>query len=551
MVEAILACMSLALSPDPAPRGEGALVDVPRRDILRLEERGSELGIGSFSPAPGMATGVAAADYDNDGDIDLFLPQGWGVASELYRNDGGSFTPVGAASGFTTPYNARCALWADFNADGLLDLVVLHDQFQAPGTLGPRAIALYRQQPDHTFVDVVVGSGLDGFGVLFLDAHGGGLAAGDVTGDGVLDLMITIWDRGARLYEGNADLTFTDISSRTSLPSDAGVYWQPVMFDHEGDGDLDIFMAHDFAENHLLINDGTGTFVDQAPALGVDTSFNEMGVAIGDADNDGDWDLYVTNLYGVPNIPGATLEHNVFFERTTSGSYDEVSMLMGVEQGGWGWGTVFVDMDNDGTLDLLEVNEDNETGISVAPWRFWRNEGPTAGTPVYVPIEERVGFDSDAQGSALLHADIDRDGDQDLVVTEYPGALRVYENNAAQTHGFNSWIVVRPRMPGGPNTRAIGAVVKVRVGGVWRQRLITAGESLMSQIPAEAHFGLGASPVIDELVVEWPDGTTSTRFGVPARQIVDITPAVPRDAARERVIRSLPAALRRALLRTR
>ena len=339
---------------------------------LRLSDVGGAIGIGALNHGMGMGTGLIAADYDNDGDVDLFVPSGVGFACQLYRNDGGVFTEIAVASGITDLDNARSALWFDADGDDLLDLVIQYDQFQIPGVIGARTIALYQQQADHSFVEVTVGSGLDLMPLLAAQTHGGAMCAGDLTGDGRLDLVVTTWDEGAWIFRNDGGMMFTDITGDSPLAGAGGAYWQALMFDQEGDGDLDVFLAHDFLPNTMLENDGTGVFIDSAVALGLDTSFDEMGATLGDCDNDGDFDLYVTNLFGNPSgIP----EHNVFFTKSnTTIGYDEEAVALGVDNGGWGWGTVFVDFDNDGKLDLAEVNAIEFGGADV-PWKLWMNRG--------------------------------------------------------------------------------------------------------------------------------------------------------------------------------
>lgn len=509
-----------------------------------LSSVGAELGIGAYHPAPGQGAGVAAADYDDDGDIDLFVAQGFGHRDALWRNDGGVFTDVAAASGLTTTFNARCGLWCDFDADGLLDLVVMHDQFQRPGTIGTRTLALYQQRPDRTFEEVTGGSGLDGFGLLFLQAHGGGMCAGDLTGDGLPELVVTAWDRGARVYRNDGAMVFTDITGNTDLAGDAGSYWQPVMFDADDDGDLDVLIAHDFFENALLINDGAGGLVDAADAYGIDSAFNEMGIALGDPDMDGDWDVSMTNLY---TSPMGVQEHNVYFEREGP-VFVERAVELGVGRAGYAWGTVFTDLDNDGRVDLLCVNEDEANEDERAPWRAWRNVGSRGVGAVFRSVEDEIGFGFDDHGSALIDVDLDRDGDQDLVVTVLGSAggseLRVLENDAAQNIDEHGWIVVRPRMWGTSNTRALGSVVRVRVGDVWQSRIIGAGVSFQSQRPAEAHFGLGVAGVVDELVIEWAGGGETVLFDVGAGSVVDVTPGMGRGGAIDGIRTVIPWAMR-------
>lgn len=491
---------------------------------LRLDDVGGSIGIGALNHGLGMGTGLIAADYDGDGDVDLFVPSGVGFACQLYRNDGGEFTDVAVASGITDLNNARSALWFDADGDGLLDLVIQFDQFQQPGVIGARTLALYQQQADHSFVEVTVGSGLDSMPLLVPQTHAGAMCAGDVTGDGRLDLVVTTWDEGVWIFRNDGGMVFTDITGDSPVGGVASTFWQPVMFDQEGDGDLDVFIAHDFFANPLLDNDGTGAFIDSAGALGLDSSFNEMGATLGDCDNDGDLDLYVTNLFGAA-------EHNVFFTKSNVEiGYDEESVALGVDNGGWGWGTVFVDFDNDGRLDLAEVNA-TEFGGADVPWKLWMNRGPMVGTPVYVAEESSIGFGFDDYGSALVDVDFDRDGDQDLIATVLGGPVRVLENNTTDVRPNNRWLVVRPRMPGTSNTRAIGAVVTARTGSVTRTRLISAGTSFMAQVPAEAHFGIGQHAMIDELVVRWPDGTQTMLTGVSPGQVLDVVPVVPREGS--------------------
>lgn len=507
------------LNSTPSTRPSSSKV-VPMDRQLQLSNVGVSIGIRPAHPGLGMGTGLIAADYDNDGDVDLFVPTGVGFNCQLYRNDGGVFTDVTFLSGIVDFNNARSALWFDANGDDLLDLVIQFDQFQNPGVIGSRTVALFEQQADHSFVEVTVGSGLDLMPLLVPQTHGGAMAAGDLNGDDLLDLVITTWDEGIWIFRNDGGMQFTDISADSPLDGLGGAFWQPVMFDPDGDDDLDVFIAHDFSANPLLDNDGTASFVDTAPMLGVDTAFNEMGVAVGDCDNDGDFDLYVTNLYN-------EIEHNVFFTKSNFGiGYSEDSVALEVDHGGWGWGTVFLDLDLDGRLDLAEVSA-TEIAPFVMPWKVWMNRGPMVGTPVYEAQEEVIGFDYYEYGSALAHADFDRDGDLDLITTSINGPVRVHRNNATDVRPFNQWLVVKPRMPGTMNTRAIGAVVKVTTGNVTRMRLISAGTSFMSQVPAEAHFGIGNMTRIDEVVVRWPDGSETVLTDVDPNQVIEVMPGTP------------------------
>jgi hypothetical protein len=201
-----------------------------------------------------------------------------------------------------------------------------------------------------------------------------------------------------------------------------------------------------------------------------------------------------------------------------------------VWDGGWGWGTAFLDADHDGWLDLVATNG------YYGPWaqdpsRFF--EGSGGPLPTFTDASSATAFDDTRWGSALVSLDYDRDGDLDLVQScapsgFEPSSLRLLENRRTGTAPHN-YLVVQPRMPG-PNHWAIGAVVRVEVGALSMARVITAGTSFFGQEPAEAHFGLGAAAAVDRVVVEWPDGTTGEWDDVSANQVLTVQSASPPDS---------------------
>jgi hypothetical protein len=250
---------------------------------------------------------------------------------------------------------------------------------------------------------------------------------------------------------------------------------------------------------------------------------NDMGVALGDFDEDGDPDLYVTNIFREGR-------HNVLLRNdTVSGvcACSEIAQAANVHDGGWGWGTTFLDIENDGELDLAETNGWN-TNTWASPPRLFVSQGGGS-SPSFVDRAPEAGLTDMSWGSTLLAFDYDLDGDLDLFETvaelsEDPrdSALRLYQNqldNAALGHHF---LLVRPRMTG-PNARAIGARVKAETAGRTRYRWIGAGGSYLGQEPAEAFFGLGTAATVDRLTVLWPDGEQTTWNDVPADQVLTIS----------------------------
>ena len=479
-------------------------------------------GIQAYQMAYGMGGSVIAADFDADGDIDLFVPNEKDHADQLYRNLGnGVFEEIAAAAGLDSLERSRVALWFDYDGDHLLDLFVAGDCWaEDPSCAMLPTLRLYRQVADAQFQDVTLSAELPESSEGN-SSQRGGLAAGDINNDGYLDLVVGLWElRPTRLLLNDGDGTFTEITEPSGLGSAPDVAnHQSVFHDFNGDGRPDIFTAIDFAPNNLWINQGDNTFVDEASAAGVDSAWNEMGVALGDHENDGDLDLFVTNIASGPL-------HSVFFRNDSVGpllQFVEQSQQLGVDQGYWGWGTTFLDADNDGWLDLAATNGFTSHPFTTDPSRFYLNQG---GTPVtYADLSDASGFNDTFWGSALVAADLDRDGDLDLVQScngdGPPGTLRVLDNQQGAAAMANNYLVVRPRT-NGANRNAIGAVVRVEVGSTAMMRLITAGTSFLGQEPAEAFFGLGGATLVDRVTVEWLWGGVTELTGVSVNQVLTV-----------------------------
>jgi hypothetical protein len=284
------------------------------------------------------------------------------------------------------------------------------------------------------------------------------------------------------------------------------------LHDFDGDGWLDLHWAMDYSANHLWMNDGDGTFTDVAPELALDNAMNDMGTALGDYDNDGDLDLYITEISSDGN-------HNVLFrnDSTRDGlAFVETAVSLGVAEAGFAWGTTFFDANNDGWLDLAVTNGwFNGIGYDDASQLFL-NDG--ASPPTFTNVSARAGVDDREWGACLVAADLDRDGDAELVQTCNRGPLRILDNIGRYS---SHHLVVRPRSAL-PNRYAIGAIVRVEAGGLSMMRRISAGTSHLGQEPAEAHFGLGPSSKASRVTVEWPDGAQTIILDVDADRMLDI-----------------------------
>ncbi len=496
------------------------------RPPIFFQEMGTVRGIGTYNPAPGLSTGVIAADFDNDGDADIFVPSGFGFADQLYRNLGnGTYEEVANALGVASMRNDRAALFFDYDFDDDLDLVIVTDSFQDVALPAQNGIRLYRND-GAVFIEVTAAAGLAAPFEPGDDLHAGGLSAGDLDGDGDLDLVVMLWEARPRVFMNDGAGAFVEAGVQTGIGAGITTNWQAIIFDANGDGRMDVLMSHDFVANNLWHNIGGPAgappqFVDIAGPAAIDSAFNEMGIAPGDPDNDGDIDFYMTNMHGTDPISGAP-EYNVLFRNDSAGNavrFTEIAQQAGVEAGGIGWGAVFADFDNDGWQDLAEANV-QEVALAV-PTKLWRNQSGAG----FLEMAAAAGFATVEPCTSLVAFDSDLDGDLDLLMPSLAGTLHLLENQLnAPGQGY---LIVRPRMPG-MNRRAIGAVVRISLAdGTTMTRLITAGTSFAGQQPAEAFFGLGNASDVETVRVTWPDGTTSTMHNVPANQILPIMSPCP------------------------
>ncbi len=494
----------------------------PLQAQITFEEVAAASGITGYHMAVGSVGGVAAADFDRDGDIDVFAPTGELLQDKLWRNNGdGSFSEIAASVGLASKRNHRAALWFDYNGDHRLDLLIGGDCRMDPLTdvecEQPENLHLYRQEVNGQFTDVTAGSGLQASWGGKGNAHRAGLVAGDIDNDGDLDLYVCDWNGRAWLYRNNADGSFSDITLASGMSDSHYEHHQPVMYDFNRDGWQDIYVAVDYrTPNFLWINQGDGTFVDMANVARVNNDMTDMGVALGDYDNDLDMDIYVTNITRAS-------DHNVFYRNDSTENelkFAEIAEDIGVWQGYWGWGTTFLDADNDGWLDLAATN-----GKEVGQWLddpslFYLNQG---GNPVtFADVSDAVGFNDTYIAASLIALDYDRDGDLDMLQTaQQGGSLQLLRNNPGSEAAANHYLVIKPRMQGS-NYYAIGAEVQLTAGGQQMMRVIRTATSTLGQEPAEAFFGLGAADHADEIRIRWPDGEQTVLTDVAADQVITV-----------------------------
>lgn len=467
------------------PKGGGG----PNRLYLnRLIETGEGLLFEDVAEEAGVAntrldgrgndrhSGPTFADMDGDGDLDLFLGGLFGDPSKIYENDGACrFTDVTANSPDIVNMRASHTIssgFGDYDLDGDLDMFLTHwatlDRLYASVVDGEVELGetdhLWRNESDESgirFVNVSEESGMSNL----------------------------TWSTRATDFYGfpqEADFTFTGTFARINDD-----LWP------------DIAIAADFGTTQLALNRGDGTFARFSDKVLGGAQFG-MGSALGDVDNDGDLDWFVSSIYG-PGDESRGLRPwgNRLFINDGAGFVDATERL-GVADGSWGWAACFLDIDNDADLDIYHANGWADPYLGHRVWQrpparaFVMNESGT-----YADAAQTLGLAVPASSRGAVCSDFDQDGDTDILqlTRASPNSARLWENRSAAA-GRHS---LRIRLQGlSPNTRAAGARILVRIGDLTQMREIMVGSNYTAQNPVVQVFGLGESEFVDEILVEWP-----------------------------------------------
>ncbi len=492
-----------------------------------------------------MGSGAAFFDYDGDGDQDLLLVNAthWPTditgkdaraTAALYRNDGsGAFQDVAGAAGLTDTFYGMGAATGDYDGDGWVDLYLT--------ALGRNR--LYRNR-EGRFEDVTAAAGVAG------DESDWGSSAAffDYDNDGDLDLFVcnyVQWSRAidlelnftlngrdraygpptnfkgsySRLYRNEGDGTFTDVSEAAGIRVDNPATGEPMgkalalsPIDLDGDGFLDVVVANDTVQNFLFHNQGDGTFEEIGAFAGVGfdvhgSATGAMGIDAAHYRNDGSLAVGIANFANEMTSLLISQDDPLLFvdeapgEGIGSPSRQKLS-----------FGLFFFDYDLDGWLDLLQANGHLEEAINQIQASqhyeqpvqlFWNAGADALSCYLEVPAEKSGDLSRPLVGRGAAYADIDADGDLDLVLTQ-PGRRAVLLRNDQQLgHGW-----VRLKLEGtGENRDAIGAWVELRAGGMVQRRQVMPTRSYLSQVELPLTFGLGEAAAVESVQIRWPDGT--------------------------------------------
>jgi hypothetical protein len=450
-----------------------------------------DVGAGSGLDVAGHSMGVAVGDMNNDGFPDVLVTQYRGV--KLFLNNGnGTFTEVTKEAGLDNPSWATSAAFVDYDRDGWLDLVVVNYVDYDP-TWPCRS----------------------------------GTGKRDYCAPKTFKGRVTRLFRNRGRQPGRA-VRFEDVTETSGLGRLAGPGLGVVCADFDGDGWPDIFVANDGAANHLWINQRDGTFREEAVLRGVahngmGQAQAGMGVALGDVDGDGAFDLFVTHLSEETNTLWRQGPRGLFQDHTAQAGLANTSYR------GTGFGTLLADFDQDGFLDLAVVNGRVAARSRVTDWSlgpFWsrygdhnqmfRNRGGGRFQDVGAANQAFCGRYNVARG--LARGDVFGAGAVDLLVTTIGGPARLLRNVAPDR---GNWLQVRAVDPA-LRRDAIGAEVRVRAGkrswAVW----LHPAESYLSSSEPKAHFGLGTVERLDAIDVVWPDGAKETFPGGAVNRRVEV-----------------------------
>jgi enediyne biosynthesis protein E4 len=487
-----------------------------------------------------VGSGVALLDYDNDGWLDIYLVNGATYRSLLgketpphaalfHNNHDGTFTDVTEKAGVGNDRWGFGVTVGDFDNDGWPDLYVTN--------FGKNR--LYRNNHDGTFTDVAEKAGVT------LGNWSTGASFGDYDGDGRLDLFVPGYvhyeidhppipgssivafstcqfrsinimcgPRGLRgepdhLFHNNGDGTFTDVSKKAGVEDPRGFYGLASVFaDVNNDGKADLVVANDSTPNFLYLNKGDGTFEDISYASGFALNENgretaSMGIAIGDYLNNGLLDLSTTTFSD---------DYKPLYRNDGDGNYTDVSYQAGIAEVTipfLGWGTGFLDFDNDGWKDLFFANGHVYPEVDHTDWGTTFAQRPLLfrnkrnGKFELIPARKGTGLGLTLSARGAAFGDLFNDGKIDVVINQLGTVPALLRNvNADQNHWLGLRLIGGPKSP----RDATGATVYVTAGGLRERGDVLSGGSYASNNDPRVHFGLGAATSVEKVEVHWPSG---------------------------------------------
>ena len=460
-----------------------------------FEDKATELGISTDTGYSFLGNGVSFFDFDNDGWDDITLTTELGMPLKFFKNVNGNFVEhdLNIADNI---YQTRQINWVDFDNDGDSDLFVTSD------TNGNR---LYENN-ESVYSDITVSTGLP-----LANIKSYGASWGDYDNDGYLDVFLSTYDSDLiipnYLYKNNGDGTFTNVSEEAGIINTSNLSFCSAFLDFNNDGWQDIYVSKDrsFHVNTMYRNNGDGTFTEVGEETGTNIAIDAMTVTVGDYNNDGWQDIYVSNS---PD------EGNFFFRNNGNGTFTDIATSSGTKFWGVGWGSVFLDADNDRDLDLY-VSGSLNGASTFASAEFYENVGNDQ-----FLLSDDDGFLNDNRKShSNAIGDVDNDGQADILVgnNDYEN-IYLWKN---ETSTSNNWLKIN--LEGTTSNRdGIGSRIEVSINGESQYRYTHCGEGYLSQNSSSEFIGFGESTQADYVKVTWLSGIEDIIYNVDANQTISI-----------------------------
>lgn len=467
---------------------------------LSFDEEAAAVGLGTTCGTTYLGNGISFVDYNDDGWDDITLTTASGINIRFFKNTNGTFSEE-FLNVPNMPYAQKQVNWIDIDNDGDKDLFVTSE------TNGNR---LFENDGNLNFQDITVSAGLP-----TANMYTYGASWGDVNNDGNLDVYVSnrdiTFENSNKLYLNNGNKTFTDITDSSGVGI-AQLSFCSSFFDYNNDGYQDIYISNDkyYTQNYLFKNNGDNTFDDVSQISQTNCEIDAMTTTIGDYNNDGWLDIYVTN----------SPEGNVLYKNNGDGTFLDIAESSGTIFESVGWGAVFLDADNDMDLDLYVSGSLDGSIPSLISAAMYEN----IGVDTFI-IPENAGFDDD-DGDSYSNAigDINNDGLPEIVVSNSSDQdLYLWSNKSTPaTHmPMNNWLKIN--LEGTLSNRdGIGSKIEISVNGNKQYRYTLCGEGYLSQNSNTEFFGLGTHSVVDYVKVNWLSGTEDVYYNVAANQVLDI-----------------------------
>ena len=475
---------------------------------LAFEDVATQVGVNYSYGDSEYGGGVSFADFNNDGWDDITYASEDGAQIYFFENNNGIFNLV-TLNGISNTYKTKQVIWIDYDNDGDKDLFV---------TAIEGINEFYRNDGGMNFTNI---SSTIGFFQTDLFTYG--TSFGDIDNDGDLDAFIsnrTSTEQNQRNYlYRNDEGTFVDITQSSGIPiedeegnENSQLSFCTMFFDYNKDGFQDIYLANDKTDNinRLYKNLGNGTFEDVSVASGSGIAVNAMTTTLGDYNNDGWFDIYITNTQSSQAGNG-----NVLLKNNGDGTFTNVAEETGTTFNSLAWGAVFLDADNDTLLDLyVSGGFDGSIGSFLsAAFYHQQNDG------IFV-IPQNIGFENDTRKSfSNAIGDINNDGKPDIIVCNDTENNFLWENKTTNT---NNWLKVK--LEGVTTNRdGIGNTIEIFINGRSQYRYTLAGEGYISQNSYHEFFGLGEATEVDYVKVTWTGtNTEDIIYDVNANQSITI-----------------------------